>query len=531
MLVAPVMGPILGLGMGLATGGPLLTLRTATRSVTSVAVAMLAAAAITRMLPFHEINAELAARTVPTVLDLITASFCALAGVWATVRPGSETASTAAGTSIGISLVPPLCAAGYFIGTAQWELALGAALLFLTNMVAIVVVGGLAFVALGFNRVPIAALEEAQLGVASGGRVVSRVAGRLARFYASRWGGWTRVALPLALVGAVYVPLRSALDEVSWQVQVRRSADAVLDGLEVEIVSSRIRVERHSIDAALVIIGERKDAARIERELDAELRRVSGVVPRVDVRAVPDAEAAAAERVVPLAPAPYSPAPEPFAARLDRTQAELVAAISARWPAATAGDPIAIDVELTSAELSLRVVHLGRPLDAAGREVLERTLDAEFGVGVTLHADALPMEPHGPEDELAFLVEVPPMLALARRFEAVHTCVVVPPLPPPASPEPAAADPAAAHAATGDTAGPVPAESEPAAPEPAAPEPAESEPAAPEPAPSPSPTRVAIERVLAETPRVRSDPGEHWAVYFRIGACSAAGPIPPVPGQ
>jgi len=136
MLIAPLMGPIVGLAMGLATGSPFLVLRSAGRVGLSVIVAIGGAAVITMMVPFHELNAEISARTSPTVLDLITAGFCALAGVYASVRPGSDTAATAAGTSIGISLVPPLCASGYGFGTAAWPVAGGAALLFLTNTTA-----------------------------------------------------------------------------------------------------------------------------------------------------------------------------------------------------------------------------------------------------------------------------------------------------------------------------------------------------------------------------------------------------------
>jgi uncharacterized hydrophobic protein (TIGR00271 family) len=152
MLVAPLMGPIIGLAMGLASGSPFLVLRSVGRIVLSVLVAIGGAATITFLLPFHEINAEIASRTSPTVLDLITAGFCALAGVYASLRPGSETATTAAGTSISISLVPPLCASGYGFGTLNSTIAAGASLLFLTNLVAIVVVGTLTFVASGFNQ-------------------------------------------------------------------------------------------------------------------------------------------------------------------------------------------------------------------------------------------------------------------------------------------------------------------------------------------------------------------------------------------
>jgi uncharacterized hydrophobic protein (TIGR00271 family) len=112
MLIAPLMKPIVNLGMGLAVGSPFLVLRSGGRVALSVAAAISFSALLTRMLPFHELTAEISARTAPTALDLFAAAFCALAGVYASMRPSSDVAATAAGTSIGISLVPPLCASG-----------------------------------------------------------------------------------------------------------------------------------------------------------------------------------------------------------------------------------------------------------------------------------------------------------------------------------------------------------------------------------------------------------------------------------
>ena len=129
MLVAPLMGPIISFGMGLAIGSPFLVIRGAVRVTLSVGVVVAFAAGVTRLLPFHEVNAEIAARTTPTALDLATAVFCAVAGVYAAMRPASDVATTAAGTSIGISLVPPLCVTGYGIGTSAWPIASGASLL------------------------------------------------------------------------------------------------------------------------------------------------------------------------------------------------------------------------------------------------------------------------------------------------------------------------------------------------------------------------------------------------------------------
>lgn len=214
MLVAPLMGPIVGLAMGLATGSPFLVLRSSGRIGLSMVVAAGGAAVITLLLPFHELNSEIVARTSPTVLDLLTAAFCALAGVYAALRPGSDTAVTAAGTSIGISLVPPLCASGYGLGTSAWPVAGGAALLFLTNLVAIVVVGTVAFLGCGFNRVDVAAIERDELERQGVGAPVARaLALRLSRLFASRGGPALRLLMPFTLLAVLYVPLRRALVE------------------------------------------------------------------------------------------------------------------------------------------------------------------------------------------------------------------------------------------------------------------------------------------------------------------------------
>ncbi len=160
MLIAPLMGPIVGFGMGLAVGSPFLVLRSGGRVLLSAFIVVLSSSLLTRMLPFHEINAEISNRTTPTVLDLLIAAFCALAGVYATMRRSADIATTAAGTSIGISLVPPLCASGFGLGILSWSIAGGAALLFLTNFVAIVAVGTIAFALSGFHRENVHAVHD-----------------------------------------------------------------------------------------------------------------------------------------------------------------------------------------------------------------------------------------------------------------------------------------------------------------------------------------------------------------------------------
>ena len=64
---------------------------------------------------------------------------------------------------------------------------------------------------------------------------------RLARLFELRWGSVLRFLMPFALLAAVYLPLRRALDEVAWEVRVRIEVLAVLDagafaGLESTLV-------------------------------------------------------------------------------------------------------------------------------------------------------------------------------------------------------------------------------------------------------------------------------------------------------
>jgi len=61
MLVSPLMGPIIELGMGFAVGSPFLVFRAALRVLLSAVVVTVGAAVMTVLLPFHEVTPEIAA--------------------------------------------------------------------------------------------------------------------------------------------------------------------------------------------------------------------------------------------------------------------------------------------------------------------------------------------------------------------------------------------------------------------------------------------------------------------------------------
>jgi uncharacterized hydrophobic protein (TIGR00271 family) len=397
MLVAPLMGPIVGLAMGLAAGSPFLVLRSAGRIGLSVIVAVGGAAVITLMLPFHELNAEISARTSPTVLDLITAGFCALAGVYASLRPGSDTAATAAGTSIGISLMPPLCASGYGFGTAAWPVAGGAALLFLTNLVAIIVVGTVAFVAAGFNRVELAAIEHEELdGEGKDAPIARAMALRLARLFESHWGPALRFLMPFVLLAAVFLPLRRALNEVAWEVRARAAVRKSIAHVRSKVVQSHVHVERHEIEVVLVLLGKTDDANATRTRLNAEIGHASGVVPRIEVLAVPDANAFAGLESTLVKPhlmggLSVAPLPTPDE-QLNAARARIRKTVEGFWATAAAGEPLAVDIGTSdSGALRIRVVHLGAPLSADGAETLRRVIESGLGREAQLVDVAVPV--------------------------------------------------------------------------------------------------------------------------------------------
>lgn len=430
MLVAPLMTPIVGIAMGLATGSPFLVLRSGGRILLSVCVAVGGAASITLLLPFHELNPEIAARTSPTVLDLLTAAFCAIAGVYAALRPGSDTATTAAGTSIGISLVPPLCASGYGLGTVGWSVFGGAALLFLTNLVAIVAVGTVAFLMAGFSRVDVTTLEREELADGEDSPVARRLARRLARLFESRVGPALRLAMPFVLLAAVYVPLRRALDEVAWEVKVRGAVRTALSEEPRPVVESRAQVARHTVDVVVVLLGRAQDAEATRTRLKESIQRVAGVVPSVEVVAVPDAKAFAGLETSLLTShaVPAAPPPRPVGERAAEAGEEVRQRLLELWPGQTGGHLLAMTIESASDEkLRLRVVHQGPNLDRAAREIVDKSLSKELGREVEVIAVSLPLEAlTRARGDLDFVTRVGGLVSAARLLPEATLCLVRP---------------------------------------------------------------------------------------------------------
>jgi uncharacterized hydrophobic protein (TIGR00271 family) len=428
MLVSPLMGPILELGMGFAVGSSFLVLRAALRVLLSVAVVVGGAAVLTLALPFHEVTREIAARTAPTALDLLVAVFCALTAAYTTVRPASDTTSAAAGTAIGIALVPPLCVTGFGIGTASLTVAGGAALLFTANLSAILVLAVVSFLALGYNQVDAEAVEAgyAEPDMTRTGKLATRAQAILRGAFGSRYGLAMRVIIPAIFLASVYVPLRRALDEVTWEIRARDAIRRILADKAPSGIQTAVAVERHTVTLHLVLVASNDAAAALEEQIRTAIAASTGVVPAISITAVPDAKALATASITSARGAPPASADGIDIATIRQRTA---AAIDVEWPTSAAGALAGWELVVPSrATPAIVVRHIGAPLGAAGEAVLASRWSTRVGARLQVRDDALASDtataPLGRERE--WLAAAAPILEWVGRADRAVACVAAP---------------------------------------------------------------------------------------------------------
>ena len=149
MLVAPLMTPIVGIGLGLAQSNIHL-LKNASRTVWlgfSTAFFLGTILGLVALLLENEITREMLDRGSPNFLDYIIALASGIAAAYALGRP--NLLSALPGVVIAAALVPPIATSGIATSMGQWNLAVGALLLFATNIVAICLGTSFAFWAVG----------------------------------------------------------------------------------------------------------------------------------------------------------------------------------------------------------------------------------------------------------------------------------------------------------------------------------------------------------------------------------------------
>ena len=161
MLIAPLMTPLMGMAISLVMGWPNRLVRSAGVALGGIAVAIGTGLLVGRLAPTIidvETNTQILGRSSPTLLDLATAVAAGAAGAYGLSRP--DVSDSLPGVAIAISLVPPLTVTGIAYSQAEWGAGSGALLLFTTNMLAILIMGGVMFVLTGVT--PLARVAESQ---------------------------------------------------------------------------------------------------------------------------------------------------------------------------------------------------------------------------------------------------------------------------------------------------------------------------------------------------------------------------------
>lgn len=134
MLISPLMGPIMGIGLSLGIADFELFKRSLKNFLFAVGVSLAVSTLYFMVSPLSTAQSELLSRTTPTIWDVLIATFGGLAGIVAQSRK-DRTSTVIPGVAIATALMPPMCTAGFGLATGNWSYFGGALYLFFINAV------------------------------------------------------------------------------------------------------------------------------------------------------------------------------------------------------------------------------------------------------------------------------------------------------------------------------------------------------------------------------------------------------------
>ena len=133
MLISPLMGPIIGIGLAVGIHDFELMKRSFRNLFMATAFSIATSCLYFLISPVNEGHSELLARTSPTIYDVLIGFFGGAAGI---IAIGSRVkGNVIPGVAIATALMPPLCTVGYGLATWQVSYFLGALYLFFINSV------------------------------------------------------------------------------------------------------------------------------------------------------------------------------------------------------------------------------------------------------------------------------------------------------------------------------------------------------------------------------------------------------------
>lgn len=159
MLISPLMGPIIGMGLGIGIADYALLRRGAKNVAVAVVGSIATATLYFAISPQYEGASQLLARTSPSIYDVLIALFGGAAGIVSIACRNKG--QVLPGVAIATSLMPPLCTAGYGLATGQWAFFAGALYLFFTNAVFILFASWIGVKLMGLKPLPVADTQRA----------------------------------------------------------------------------------------------------------------------------------------------------------------------------------------------------------------------------------------------------------------------------------------------------------------------------------------------------------------------------------
>jgi len=209
MILAPLMSPIVSLAMGLARTEVGL-IRTSMKTLgIGIAWGLACGIILAWAMPLDLPTDEMRARMSPTLLDLLVAVISGIAGAYASAK--EEVAKSLAGVAIAVALVPPLSVAGIGLGWGYWDMAGGALLLLITNLVGIALAASVTFLVMGF-----------------------------APFHRARKGLGIALVMALLISAPLYVSFRHLVEKEAILKEVPRG-EVILSGIPVQVGSVTIK--------------------------------------------------------------------------------------------------------------------------------------------------------------------------------------------------------------------------------------------------------------------------------------------------
>lgn len=230
MLISPLMGPIIGVGLGVGICDFTLIQRALRNLVMAAGFSIVASTLYFLISPVSEGHSELLARTSPTIYDVLIGFVGGFAGILAI--GSTSKGNVIPGVAIATALMPPLCTAGYGLATWQLNYFFGAGYLFLINSIYIAFATFIGVKLLKYKTIETADLQRA--------RKVRRVV--------------YTVAI-LTMLPSIWLTWRM-LNQTKFAMQASKFVDAECVFPDTQVLSEKTSIENGDPTLTITLIGQ-----------------------------------------------------------------------------------------------------------------------------------------------------------------------------------------------------------------------------------------------------------------------------------